>query len=396
MSPKAIKGVTALLCLTVLALLTFGFVMLASTSSSTAYHGDSFYYAKRQAMWLGLGLVACAGTACLDYHRYRNCAWQMFITAAVLLFLVLIFGRRINGALRWLVFGPFRLQPSEFAKYVLVVVLAFWLEKMQRAPKGQLQPRIQHWWYGVFAPLAIAGALGVLVFKEPDMGATMLLGAVALLLMWVAGSSSRWLAAIVGAGAVGATACLIAIFRFGMFQRSYQVQRIIHWWRGDDLQGSNYQQYVATLAFGSGGTSGLGLGNSRMKMTYLPEAHTDFILPIIGEELGLVATLAVVIAFCVLVTCGILLARRSPDLFGMLLGSGITAIVGLQAIINIAVVTNSIPNKGMPLPFISYGGSNLVMTLAAFGILLNIVRQAHAHALGTFLETSGGLASEVG
>jgi cell division protein FtsW len=396
MSPKAMKGVAGLLCVTVLALLTFGFVMLASTSSSAAYHGDSFYYAKRQAMWLGLGLVACAGTAWLDYHRYRKYAWPLFITAAVLLILVLIFGRRINGALRWLVLGPIRLQPSEFAKYVLVIVLAFWLEKMQRAPKGHLQPRIQHWWYGVFAPLTIAGALGVLILKEPDLGTTLLLGTVALLLMWVAGASSRWLAAIVGAGGVGAAAGLGAILKFGMFEGSYQVQRFLHWWRGDDLQGSNYQQYVATLAFGSGGTSGLGLGNSRMKMTYLPEAHTDFILPIIGEELGLVATLAVVIAFCVLVICGILLTRCSPDLFGILLGSGITALIGLQAIVNIAVVTNSIPNKGMPLPFISYGGSNLVMALAALGVLFNIFWQAHAHALGTLLETSRERAPAVG
>ena len=146
------------------------------------------------------------------------------------------------------------------------------------------------------------------------------------------------------------------------------------------MQGSNYQQYAAMLAFGSGGLWGLGLGNSRMKMAYLPEAHTDFIFPIIGEELGLVATLAVVVAFCVLVVCGILLAIRAPDLFGRLLGCGVIAIIGLQAAINIAVVTNTIPNKGMPLPFISYGGSNLVMILAALGVVLNIAAQVHSQA----------------
>src|ERR1043166_9091049 len=134
------------------------------------------------------------------------------------------------------------------------------------------------------------------------------------------------------------------------------------------------------LAFGSGGPFGVGLGDSRLKMFYLPEAHTDFIFPIIGEELGLVATLAVVIAFCAILVCGILLATKAPDLFGLLLGSGIIAIIAMQALINMAVVTNSVPNKGMPLPFISYGGSNLMMMLAAMGILLNIYRQGYGQA----------------
>jgi len=181
-----------------------------------------------------------------------------------------------------------------------------------------------------------------------------------------------------------------------MFPDSYQVQRIVHWWRGDDPQGINYQQNIAKLAFGSGGLWGLGLGNSRMKMAFLPEAHTDFILPIIGEELGLFVTLAVAVAFCALVVGAILLVTRAPDCFGLLLGTGIIAVIGLQAIINIAVVTDTIPNKGMPLPFISYGGSNLVMTLAALGVLLNIFRQAHAHAVGTGVESSNGHAPPVG
>lgn len=383
MTPKAMRAVAGVFCLTVLALLTFGFVMLTSTSTAFAYKGDAFYFAKRQAMWLGLGLAACAITARLDYHRYRKCAWSLFIAAVVLLVLVLIFGKRINGATRWLVFGPFRFQPSEFSKCALVIMLAFWLEKMQRAPKGRLQPRIQHWWWGVFAPIVIAFGLAVLILKEPDLGTTVLLGAVALAMMWVGGSPPGWLASIISTGGIGIAAFLIAIFQFGMFQGSYQVQRILHWWREDDLQGSNYQQYMAMLAFGSGGSSGLGLGNSRMKMAYLPEAHTDFIFPIIGEELGLIAALAVVAAFCVIVVCGILVLTRSHDLFGMLLGSGIITVIGLQAIINIAVVTNAIPNKGMPLPFISYGGSNLVMTLASLGVLLNIFLQAYANAGGT-------------
>ena len=381
MSPKSARVITVVFYVTVLALLTFGFVMLTSASSSYAYRGDPYYFTKRQAMWLGLGLVAYACTVRIDYRLYRKFAWPLFVTAVVLLAGVLVIGKRINGAARWFVCGPIRFQPSEFAKYALVIFLAFWLEKMQRAPKGKFRPRIEHWWWGVFAPLAATGGLTTFILLEPDLGTTLLLGTVALALMWVAGAPARWLAGIVGAGGTGVASFLVAIFKYGMFQGSYQVQRILHWWRQDDLGGINYQQYMAMLAFGSGGPSGLGLGNSHLKMGFLPEPHTDFIFPIIGEELGLIATLAVVLAFCVLVVCGLLLAARSPDLFGLLLGSGIITAIGVQAIINMAVVTNVVPNKGMPLPFISYGGSNLVMTLAALGILMNIHRQTNSARL---------------
>ena len=381
MSPKSARVITVVFYVTVLALLTFGFVMLTSASSSYAYRGDLYYFTKRQAMWLGLGLVAYACTVRIDYRLYRKFAWSLFVTAVVLLAGVLVFGKRINGAARWFVCGPIRFQPSEFAKYALVIFLAFWLEKMQRAPKGKFRPRIEHWWWGVFAPLAATGGLTTFILLEPDLGTTLLLGTVALALMWVAGAPARWLAGIVGAGGTGVASFLVAIFKYGMFQGSYQVQRILHWWRQDDLGGINYQQYMAMLAFGSGGPSGLGFGNSHLKMGFLPEPHTDFIFPIIGEELGLIATLAVVLAFCVLVVCGLLLAARSPDLFGLLLGSGIITAIGVQAIINMAVVTNVVPNKGMPLPFISYGGSNLVMTLAALGILMNIYRQTNSARL---------------
>jgi cell division protein FtsW len=368
--------------LSVLALLTFGFVMLSSISSAATQHPDPFYYAKRQAMWLAIGLALCAVTACIDYHRYRHWIWPMFILAIILLAGVLVFGRRINGALRWFIIGPFRFQPSEFAKYVLVIVLACWLERMQRAGKGSLKPRIKQWTWGIFAPLAITGVMAVLILKEPDLGTTLLLGTVAVVMMWVAGASAGWLTAIVTTGGAGVAATIVAIFRYGMFHEHYQVQRLIHWWLEDDLKGSNYQQHIASLALGAGGPWGVGLGNSRMKMGFLPEAHTDFILPIIGEELGLVGALAVVVVFCVFVLCGLLLSRRSSDLFGLLLGTGIISIIGLQAIINIAVVTNTVPNKGMPLPFISYGGSSLVMMLAALGIVLNVIWQAHARAVG--------------
>ena len=361
-----------------LTLVTFGFVMLASTSSAMLSHGDAFYFVKRQGLWMGIGLLACAVTASMDYHHHRKYAWPLFVTAAILLVSVLFFGRRINGAVRWFVFGPIRFQPSEFAKFVSVIFLAFWLENMQRPAKGQLRPRIRHWWWGVFAPLILIGLLAAPIFKEPDLGTTVLIMSVTLILLWLGGASAGCLAAVVGTGGTAISGFLIAIFKYGLFQKSYQVQRIIHWWRGDDLSGSNYQQYMAELALGSGGPDGLGLGNSRFKMGYLPEAHTDFIFPIIGEELGLRGTLIILAALFVVVICGIILASRARDQFGFLLASGIVSNIGLQAIINIAVVTNIIPNKGMPLPFVSYGGSSLVMTLAALGIFWNVYHQSRA------------------
>lgn len=383
-------GAAILFGLTVMALLTFGLVMLASTSSVYAAYvhgGDAFFFFKRQTLWMVLGVAACAVTARLDYHCYRRCAWVLFIVAVLLLAGVLLLGKPINGATRWFVFGPIRFQPSEFAKYVLVIVLAAWFEKMRRTSRGQLRPRIEHWWWGVLAPLAIMGILAALILKGPDLGTALLLGMVAMALMWLAGSPVRWLAAIMGVAGMGIGAFLVAIFQFGMFHGSYQVRRILDWWHWEDLSGGNYQQHMAKLAFGLGSVEGSGLGNSRMKLGYLPEAHTDFILPIIGEELGLIGSLSVVAGFCVLIVCGMVMVSRAPDVFGVLLGYGIVVLIGLQALINIAVVTSMVPNKGLPLPLISYGGSSLTMTLAGVGVMFNIFRQAHAR-----VASSGGRA----
>lgn len=379
-SARVLRRVAGAFGLSVLALLTVGFVMLASTSTAHPLASDAFYYAKRQAMWVGLGLGACVVTTFIDYRQYRKYAWPLFVIAVVALVGVLFFGRRINGALRWYVVGPFRFQPSELAKFVVVIVLAFWLEKMLRGRKGQTRPRIQHWWWGVFAPLTIAVVPAVLILREPDMGTALLLGAATLVILWLAGAPSGWLASIAGAAGAGLAAVIVAIFKYGMFHEHYQVQRLLHWWYWDDLNGSNYQQHMAMQALGSGGGLGRGLGNSRVKLGFLPEAHTDFILPIVGEELGLIATLAITAAFCLLVVSGMVMASQSRDPFGRLLGGGIITIIGLQAFINIAVVTAMLPNKGMPLPFISYGGSTLVITLAAVGVLFSIFRQAHAEA----------------
>lgn len=383
MSNRAMNWVAVLFGLCILVLLTFGIVMLSSTSAFYAWHargGDSFFFARRQAWWMGLGLAAALATAWLDYRHYRKVAWALFILSALLLGGLLIFGHPIKGAIRWYVLGPVRFQPSELAKYALVILLAHWLDLAQRRPKGALEPRVRHGWWGLWGPLSLTGGLGVLILKEPDLGTTLLLGMVTLVLLWLAGSPGRWLGAMVGTGVAAIAAFLVAIFQFERSHDYYQVQRILRWWYEDDLEGANYQQWIAMVAFGSGGVEGVGLGDSRMKMAYLPEAHTDFIFPTIGEELGLIASLAVVAVFCLLIVSGLLLSARAPDPFGRYLGCGIMTTLGLQTMINMAVVTNLIPNKGMPLPFVSYGGSNLVMTLAALGMVMNIARPRRAQA----------------
>jgi cell division protein FtsW len=304
----------------------------------------------------------------------------------------LIWGVVRNGARRWLVFGPISVQPSEFAKFALVVFLAWWLEHSHRKVRGKLHSQIRHPWHGFGLPLVVTAVFAGLIVAQPDLGTTLLLFGVATVLLWIAGSNPVCLGSWIGFVTAAGTALMVAILKFGFLNHVNQVKRIIAWWTGNDPLGLNWQQWQALLAFGSGGPWGLGLGESRQKMLYVPEAHTDFILPIIGEELGVIATLAMVAAFCAVVVCGVLLATKASDLFGLLLGVGIVAVLSLQAIINIAVVTNSIPNKGMPLPFISYGGSNLVMLLAAVGMLVNIYRHALAQAEGQLFVPGKGAA----
>lgn len=390
LSPKTMKRIAVVFCIAVLGLLTFGVIVLCSTSSFYAKDrfGDPYFLFKRQVLWVCVGLAACAITASIDYRRYKRWAWWILGITAAMLLAVLIFGPVRNGAQRWLPLGPLNFQPSEFAKFGLVIFLAFWLEQMHRPMKRKLMLKIEHPWWGFGVPLLATAGLAALIYKQPDLGTTLLLFVVAVFLMWIAGTRPLYLGSFVAVGTIGALALLTAILHFGLFAGHYQADRIVAWWTGADPQGINFQQAQAVLAYGSGGPWGVGLGNSRQKMFYLPEAHTDFIHPIIGEELGLIGTLATVVAFSLLVVCGVLMASCSVDLFGLLVGSGIVFLIAMQAIINIAVVTNSVPNKGMPLPFISYGGSNVMMALAAIGILLNIYRQSFSQAAEKYVGSS--------
>jgi cell division protein FtsW len=346
----------------VAALLALGLVMLYSSSMTQV----GAHYLMLQLVWCALGFVLCVAATALDYQWLKKAGWPLFIFALLLLVLVLLplphgITKKINGAHRWFILPGMRLQPSELAKLALIVVLAWYGDRCQR--------QMQTWKRGVVLPgLLIALVLG-LVFVEPDRGTTILLAAVSGSMLLVAGV--RWKHVLIPAAA-GAAALAVSILHDPM-----RMKRIFSWWNLEQHKdGVGYQAYQAMIALGSGGWTGLGLGNGRQKLGFVPEHHTDFIFSIIGEELGLIATLFVVAAFVVVAICGIYITLNSRDTFGSLLALGITLLISLQAAINIGVVTSALPNKGLPLPFISYGGSNLLAMFAGVGILFSIARHA--------------------
>ena len=355
-----VKFAVTVLVFCVAGLLSLGLVMLYS--STMADKGSRLV--QIQLVWSALGIVLGVSAVLLDYRFLKKIAWPLFALALVLLALVFVphIGIHRNGASRWLGFEKVSFfQPSEFAKLALIITLAWYGERFQRQMSTLKK--------GVLIPgLLIAAVLG-LIFREPDRGSTILLAGVSGTMLLIAGVRWRF---IVPPLVVGVAALAVSLFRDPL-----RHARIMSWWRlENDKSGVGYQAYEAMLALGAGGWTGRGLGNSRQKLGFVPEHHTDFIFSIIGEELGLIATILVVLAFISIVLSGIYVAMRSPDTFGMLLGAGIAFLIGFQALINIGVVTSALPNKGLPLPFISYGGSNLVLMLTSVGVLLSVARNA--------------------
>ena len=350
-----------LLVASVIGLIVLGLVMMSSTSAyANGSHGDPLFLLNRQLVGLGVGLVFCAVAAALDYHLLEKTWWLWYGIAVVLLALCFVphIGHSEYGAKRWIKLGM-KFQPSEFAKLSAVVTLAWWFSRDEAHAKQFLR--------GFVAPLAGAGVLMALIAPEVDLGTTSLIGGTTFLLMFVAGTRVRFLVPMVLCG-FGALALAVA-------KMPERTGRFLAFLYPEKYKADAYQAAQGLIALGSGGVEGLGLGNGRQKMMYLPFAHTDFIFPVIGEELGLRGTLAVVATFILFLLCGASIAMRARDRFGMLLGFGITVIIALQAAVNIGVTTALLPNKGMPLPFISYGGTNLVFCLIGVGILINIYRQ---------------------
>jgi cell division protein FtsW len=352
-----------ILFLAVLALLVIGIVMLFSTSAyARDSHGDVYFFIKRQAIWIGIGLVACIFAALMNYQFWQKTWWLWFAVALAALALCYIphIGMRINGSRRWVGYGPITFQPSEFAKIATIIFLAAWFARREK-PDGNVLSEF-------IIPLAIISVPAALVLGEVDLGTTALIGTTAFVVMFIAGTNPLWLGGLALAGLGG-----LLIVATQISERMGRLSAFLHPQNYKDDAG--LQQMQALIAWGSGGMDGLGLGNGRQKMLYLPYAHTDFIFPIIGEELGLRFSLLVVFLFVVIIVCGIMIALHARDRFGLLLGCGIVSLLALQAAVNIGVTTSLLPNKGLPLPFISYGGSNLAACMFAIGVLVNIYRQ---------------------
>jgi cell division protein FtsW len=341
----------------VLLLVGLGMVGLMSASSERSV--DASYFVQRQLIWLMLSIFAAIITARMDYRLYEKVLIPMALASITLLILVRIpgIGKMVNGSWRWLQVGPMTIQPSEFAKPVFLIVMAWWLARSLR--------RIDEFRYGVAIPFILLACFAVPILVEPDYGTTLLISAVGICLMLLAGASIVPLSAVAGAG-------LLVVVGL-IFQNPERMGRIMAFLDPQmHEQGKAWQLANSLRAFASGEIFGVGFGNSFQKYHYLPEAHTDFIFPIIGEELGLIASLLVVSLYVILFMVGMKVARQAQDHFGRFLAHGIALMIGLQALINFAVVTGSAPTKGLALPFISYGGSSIMASSIMFGILLNI------------------------
>jgi len=345
------------------ALCAFGLVMVYSASEALGYqaYGNPNYFFERQLVWLGLGVVLMVVAARTDYHRWRGLAGKLAIGSLVLLFLVLVphLGTQVLGARRWFTLGPLSLQPSAVATLMCIVAFSRWL--VDRGPAVRSRRIVRD--YG----LLLFGLL-LLVVLEKDLGSTIILAGIGVVLVALAGARKRHLLLLV--------AFLGGLGYFAITLEAYRTTRIASFRDpfADPLN-TGYQMVHSLYALGSGGFTGVGLGNSIEKFQWLPEAHTDFIFAIIGEELGLVGTLSIIGGFVLLGWRGVRASLRAPDSYGALVAGGITAWICVQAFLNVAAVTDVVPTTGVPLPFISYGGSSLAMTLLAVGILCNISAQ---------------------
>ncbi len=339
-----------------IALACLGLVMVYSSSAWLGREAAKSweYYLVRHALRLAVGLAALLIMSRVDYRLLRRFAPHLMLACIGLLIVVLIAGDEVNGARRWIRLGPINLQPSEFAKISLATFLAATL-----AHQGE---RVRRFKAGFVPPMIAAGLTMLLVLIEKDLGTTILLGAMTLILLYVAGTRSTYVLTAVMLAAPIAWSQIVGV--------GYRRDRLLTF-----LEGSNYQVEQGLIAIGSGGPWGMGLGNGRQKLGFLPENHTDFILATIGEELGLFGIVAVIALFALLVWRGIATAVAAQDRFGTYLAIGLSSLFGLQALINMAVVLDMIPAKGITLPFISYGGSSLIVSMAAVGLLLSISRR---------------------
>jgi cell division protein FtsW len=354
-----------ILLLTVFMLTCMGMVMLSSTGAfALESRGDMYFFLKRQGMWLGIAVVAAVVAGWVDYRVWRRWWPVLMLVVFALLILCFIppFGLRINGSNRWINLGFATFQPSELAKIAALFFLARWYD-VHAEEAGSF-------WKGFAIPLSVLGVLVAPILLEVDMGSTALILVVGLCVMFLAGAGIRWL---VAGGVLAMAAAVFVVLNIP--QRLSRISAFLDLEKYRLTEG--LQQWQALIAFGSGGIDGLGLGAGRQKMLYLPYAHTDFIFPMIGEELGLKFTLLTVFGFLLICLCGMQVALNARERFGMLLGAGCVMMITIQAAVNIGVATSLLPNKGMPLPFISFGGSGLLISYTMVGLLVSIHRHGN-------------------
>lgn len=349
----------------VFSLMVFGWVMVYSASAIRAenhYH-DQYYFLKKQVVWSLIGFVFFLISAHLPLSLWRSHVKKIYFVLIGLLFAVLVVGPEISGAKRWLRCGGFNMQPSELAKLVIVLVVADYLDRRQS--------RLWNFKTGLLPVLVIVGIPLGLILLEPDLGTPVLISTVFLSMLILGGV--RWHHLI-----LMAVSCL-PLVTVAIFKVRYRLARFLAYlnpW--DNAQGAGYQLVQSLLAMGSGGLFGQGLGESKIKLSSLPDAHTDFIFAILGEELGLLGTLVCTALFFFLCFRGLRIAKKAPTCFSMLVAAGISLTIGFQSLINMGVASGLFPTKGMPLPFISFGGSSIVIVMVSIGILVNISRQGHA------------------
>jgi cell division protein FtsW len=345
-------------------LVGLGLIMLASVGAfSPDNRGQTLFFLQRQGLWLAVGTGICVGLSRCDSKMLLRYAGWIFGIASVLVAFSLIpgLGKSVKGSARWIPLGPFAVQPGEILKLATVILAAGWV-KWQG-------PKMKNPWHGLVLPFLILLVPVLLLVKQPDLGSAAFVLVATAVVLFVGGAPILPLVVLGCLGVAG-----VGLIAVSMPER---LDRLVAFMNPEaHRQGGGYQVTQALIALGSGGIRGVGLGQSIQKMFYLPEAHTDFIFPILGDELGLVATLAVVLVFLMLTLCGGYIAGHASDLSAMALGMGVTALVGMQAVANLGVVTGLLPPKGVGLPFISYGGSNLVLCLGAVGILISLHREA--------------------
>jgi cell division protein FtsW len=348
---------------TLIVLVSLGTLVLFSASYAVGIRdtGDGLYFLRRHLSFLVIGVAALLCTSRVDYHFWRRFSVPAMAVTALLLVAVLPLGRTVFGARRWFEIGPVQMQPSEIMKFVLILYMADLLDR-----KGS---RIRHFLNGA-APFAIILATVVfLVMLEPDLGTTTVLAVIGISVFLIAGADIRQLALFLASGA--------SVFAMLALTAPYRRERLLLFLHPErDLRDAGWQLWQARIALGDGGVFGLGLGASRQKFSWLPAAHTDAIFAVIGEELGLVGCAVVLGLFAVLALRGYRTALHAPDRFGGIMATGITTWIVFQSVINIGGVTTAIPFTGVPLPLFSYGGSSLVVTLGALGVLINISRSA--------------------